>query len=103
MLFFEYRSNVLVDFNEKPLLSMDFKEDTITIDIQDTSFFDLIEIDGNTKNDGSNFWDMRIIHNARDFAEELKNKKLDNNFKHKRKRNNNFWRKSQAFNFTNIK
>jgi hypothetical protein len=66
--------NVLVDFNEKPLLSMDFKEDTITIDIKDTSFFDLIEIDGNTKNDESNFWDM--IHSARDFAEELKNKKL---------------------------
>jgi hypothetical protein len=72
--FLNIGGNVLVDFNETPLLSLDFKENTIIIDIQDTSFFDLIEIDSNTKNNKSSFWDM--IHNARDFAEEVNNKKL---------------------------
>ncbi|MER5175574.1 MAG: hypothetical protein ABJB76_00015 [Candidatus Nitrosocosmicus sp.] len=67
------RCNISLDFNKTPLLSMDFK-DEITIDIKDTSFYDLIEIDRNTENNTSRFWDM--IHNARDFAEILKNNKL---------------------------
>ncbi len=66
--------NILIDFNEKPLLSLDFEEDrTIIVDVKDTSIFDLIEIDNNANNK-SNFWDM--IHNARDFAEELRKNKL---------------------------
>lgn len=69
------RGNILIDFNETPLLSIDFKDETIIeIDVKDTSFFDLIEIEHDTKNDKSSFWD--IIHNARDFAEELKKKKV---------------------------
>jgi hypothetical protein len=64
--------NISIDFKETPLLSIDFK-DEITIDIKDTSFFDLIEIYGDTNNKSS-FWD--VIHNARDFAEVLKNNKI---------------------------
>ena len=66
------RGKILVDNNETPLLSIYFKEDII-IDIKDTSIFDLIETDNKTESKLS-FWD--IIKDARDFAEELKNKKL---------------------------
>jgi hypothetical protein len=62
-----------INIQETPLLSMDFKDETIIIDVKDTSFFDLIELDGDINNK-TGFWDM--IHNARDFAETLKNKKL---------------------------
>jgi hypothetical protein len=68
------RGNILVDFNEKPLLLIDFKDEkVIEIDVKDTSLFDVIEIEHDT-NKKSNFWDM--LHNARDFAETLKEKKL---------------------------
>ena len=72
------RGSILVELNEKPLLSIDFKEETVVeIDVKDTSLFDLIEIysssDSNSNLDKS-FWD--IIHNARDFAETLKEKQL---------------------------
>jgi len=43
----------------------------IEIDVKDTSLFDMIEIERDS-NDKSNFWDM--IHNAKDFAEKLKEK-----------------------------
>ncbi len=39
------RGNILVELNEKPLLSIDFKEETvIEMDVKDTSLFDLIEV-----------------------------------------------------------
>lgn len=66
------RGKILIDSNETPLLSIDFKED-IMIDVKDTSIFDLIETDNDTESKLS-FWD--IIKDARDFAEELKNKGL---------------------------
>ncbi len=72
--FLNIRGNISVDFNEKPLLSTDFKDEiVIEIDVKDTSLFDMIEIEHDSNNK-SNFWD--IIHNARDFAETLKEKKL---------------------------
>ena len=44
------RGNISIDFNETPLLSIDFKDETIIeIDVKDTSFFDLIEIEHDTK------------------------------------------------------
>lgn len=66
------RGKILVDRNETPLLSIDFKED-IVVDVKDTSIFDLIET-GNDAESKMNFWD--IIKDARDIAEELKNKGL---------------------------
>ena len=51
----------------------------IKIDVKDTSLFDMIEIEHDS-NDKSNFWDM--IHNAKDFAEKLR-EKVNNNFEHK--------------------
>jgi hypothetical protein len=70
------RGNILVDFNEKPLLSIDFIEETvIEMDVKDTSLIDLIEIDSNSSsNSDKSFWD--ILHNARDIAETLKEKQL---------------------------
>jgi hypothetical protein len=76
------RGSILVELNEKPLLSIDFKEETVVeIDVKDTSIFDLIDICNNNNNNNSgnsnldkSFWD--IIHNARDFAETLKEKQL---------------------------
>jgi len=65
------RGKISVDNNETPLLSIDFKEDII-VDVKDTSIFELIETDNKTESKLS-FWD--IIKDARDFAEELKNKK----------------------------
>ncbi len=68
------RGNISIDFNQTPLLSVDFKDD-ILIDIKDTSFFDLIELDiDGDKKDEINFWD--VLHNARDFAEVLNDKKI---------------------------
>ncbi len=61
------RGNLLVDFNESPLLSLDFKED-IVIDVLDLSFFNLVETDENLS-----FWDL--IKDARDFAKILKENK----------------------------
>ena len=61
-----------VDFDKTPLLSMDFK-DEIIIDVKDTSFFDLIEL-GDKTDDKTSFWDL--IHDARDFAEVLRNNKI---------------------------
>jgi hypothetical protein len=72
VLFLNIRGNILVDFNETPLLSIVF-QDEITIDVKDTSFFDLIELDDKI-DDKSSFW--HLIHDARDFAEILKNNKL---------------------------
>ena len=66
------RGNISIDFNQTPLLSVDFK-DEILIDIKDTSIFDLIEMDGDKK-DESSFWD--VLHNARDIAEDLKNRHI---------------------------
>ncbi|HEY6534481.1 MAG TPA: hypothetical protein VIY08_01525 [Candidatus Nitrosocosmicus sp.] len=66
------RGNISIDFNQTPLLSVDFK-DEVLIDIKDTSIFDLIEMDGNKKDDSS-FWD--VLHNARDFAEDLTNRHI---------------------------
>lgn len=66
------RGKIAVDSNKTPLLSIDFNEDII-IDVKDTSIFDLIETDGK-KESNTSFWD--IIKDARDFAEELKNKGL---------------------------
>ena len=66
------RGNISIDFNEKPLLSL-VCQDEIIIDVKDTSFFDLIEINDKT-DDKLSFWDL--IHDARDFAEILKNNKL---------------------------
>ena len=58
----------------KNLLLIDFRDEmVIEIDVKDTSLFDMIEIEHDS-NDKSNFWDM--IHNAKDFAEKLKEKKL---------------------------
>jgi hypothetical protein len=79
------RGNVLVEVNERPILSIDFKEETvIEMDVKDTSLFNLIEVCNNSSNSSSNsnnssssdksFWD--ILHNARDFAETLKEKQL---------------------------
>jgi hypothetical protein len=73
------RGNILVESNEKPLLSIDFKEETvIEMDVKDTSLFDMIEIDSSSSSSSSNadksFWD--ILHNARDFAETLKENQL---------------------------
>ena len=72
MLFLNIRGNISADFNETPLLSIDFKEEII-IDVKDTSFFDLIELDDKI-DDKTSFWDL--IHDARDFAEVLKNNKI---------------------------
>jgi propanediol dehydratase large subunit len=75
------RGNILVESNEKPLLSINFKEETvIEMDVKDTSVFDLIEVCNNNNNNNNNnnsdksFWD--ILHNARDIAETLKEKHL---------------------------
>lgn len=74
------KGNILIDFNKAPLLSTEFKEDTVIIDIKDTSVFDFIDLDNikidskSKDNSKSNFWEM--IHNARDFAQELKDKGL---------------------------
>jgi hypothetical protein len=70
------RGNILVELNEKPLLSIDFKEETvIEMDVKDTSLFDLIEIDSLSSNsDVKSFWD--ILHIARDFADTLKEKQV---------------------------
>ena len=72
------RGNILVELNEKPLLSIDFKEETvIEMDVKDTSLFDLIEIDSSNSNSNSDiksFWDL--LHIARDFADTLKEKQL---------------------------
>jgi hypothetical protein len=75
------RGKILVELSEKPLLSIDFKEETvIEMDVKDTSIFDLIEVCSNSSSNSSNsnsdknFWD--ILHNARDFAETLKEKQL---------------------------
>lgn len=73
MFLLNIRGSISIDFNESPLLSLDFKEDII-IDFKDTSFFDLIDMGNDTTNNKPNIWDM--INNARDFAENLKNKKL---------------------------
>ena len=62
------RGNIRIDFNESPLLSLEFKEDII-IDIKDTSIFDLIETD-------SKLSFMDLIHDARDFAKVLKDNHL---------------------------
>lgn len=62
------RGNILIDFNESPLLSLEFKEDII-IDVKDTSFFDLIDTD-------SKLSFMDLIHDARDVAKVLKDKHL---------------------------
>ena len=70
------RGNVLIELNEKPLLSIDFKEETvIEINVKDTSLFDLIEIySSSSSNSDKSFWD--ILHIARDFAATLKEKQL---------------------------
>jgi len=66
--------NISIDFNEKSLLLIDFKEEKgIEIDVKDTSVFDMIEIEHDTNNK-SNFWD--VLHDSMDFAETLKEKKL---------------------------
>ena len=62
------RGNIQIDFNESPLLSLEFKEDII-IDIKDTSIFDLIETD-------SKLSFMDLIHDARDVAKLLKDNHL---------------------------
>jgi hypothetical protein len=61
------RGHISIDFNESPLLSLDFKED-IVIDVLDLSFFNLVETDENLS-----FWDL--IKDARDFAKILKENK----------------------------
>jgi hypothetical protein len=72
------RGNILVELNEKPLLSIDFKEETvIEMDVKDVSLFDLIEIDRSSlssNSDVKSFWD--ILHIARDFADTLKEKQV---------------------------
>ena len=70
---------ILVELNERPILSIDFKEETvIEMDVKDTSIFDLNEVcssnSSNSSNSDKSFWD--ILHNARDFAETLKEKQL---------------------------
>ena len=67
MFFLNIRGNISVDFNESPLLSLDFKED-IVIDVLDLSFFNLVETDENLS-----FWDL--IKDARDFAKILRENK----------------------------
>jgi hypothetical protein len=62
------RGNIRIDFNESPLLSLEFKEDII-IDVKDTSIFDLIETD-------SKLSFMDLIHDARDVAKLLKDNHL---------------------------
>jgi hypothetical protein len=62
------RGNIRVDFNESPLLSLEFKEDII-IDVKDTSFFDLIETDSKLRF-------MDLILDARDDAKVLKDNHL---------------------------
>ena len=66
--FLNIRGNIRIDFNESPLLSLEFKEDII-IDVKDTSFFDLIETD-------SKLSFMDLIHDARDVAKVLKDNHL---------------------------
>ena len=67
MFFLNIRGNLSIDFNESPLLSLDFKED-IVIDVLDLSFFNLVETDENLS-----FWDL--IKDARDFAKILRENK----------------------------
>ena len=67
MFFLNIRGNLSIDFNESPLLSLDFKED-IVIDVKDLSFFNLVETD-----EDLGFWDL--IKDARDFAKILKENK----------------------------
>jgi hypothetical protein len=62
------RGNIRIDFNESPLLSLEFKDDII-IDVKDTSIFDLIETD-------SKLSFMDLIHDARDVAKVLKDNHL---------------------------
>jgi len=62
------RGNIRIDFNESPLLSLEFKEDII-IDVKDTSIFDLMETD-------SKLSFMDLIHDARDVAKVLKDNHL---------------------------
>lgn len=68
MSFLNIRGNIRIDFNESPLLSIEFKEDII-IDVKDTSIFDLIETD-------SKLSFMDLIHDARDVAKLLKDNHL---------------------------
>jgi hypothetical protein len=67
VFFLNIRGHISIDFNESPLLSLDFKED-IVIDVLDLSFFNLVETDENLS-----FWDL--IKDARDFAKILKENK----------------------------
>ena len=67
MFFLNIRGHISIDFNESPLLSLDFKEDLV-IDVLDLSFFNLVETDENLS-----FWDL--IKDARDFAKILKENK----------------------------
>jgi len=62
------RGNIRIDYNESPLLSLEFKDDII-IDVKDTSIFDLIETD-------SKLSFMDIIHDARDVAKVLRDNHL---------------------------
>jgi hypothetical protein len=62
------RGNIRIDFNESPLLSIEFKEEII-INVKDTSIFDLIETD-------SKLSFMDLIHDARDVAKVLKDNHL---------------------------
>jgi hypothetical protein len=68
VFFLNIRGNILIDFNESPLLSLSFKED-IVIDVLDLSFFNLVETD-----ETLSFWDL--IKDARDFAKILKENKM---------------------------
>ena len=101
------RGNILVEVNERPILSIDFKEETvIEMDVKDTSLFDLIEVSNNNNNSRSSssdksFWD--ILHNACDIAETLREKQLTIVLRVKGEGNFDYWRKSQTINFTNIK
>jgi hypothetical protein len=62
------RGNISIDFNDSPLLFIEFKEDII-VDVLDLSFFDLMETGNNLS-----FWDL--IEDARDFAEILRENNL---------------------------
>lgn len=68
MFFLNIRGNILINFNESPLLTLAFKED-IVIDVLDLSFFNLVETD-----ETLSFWDL--IKDARDFAKILKENKM---------------------------
>lgn len=45
------RGKVNIHIDDKPALSLDFKGENVNLDIQDTSIFDIVDVDGSSQED----------------------------------------------------